>query len=719
MAGFPDAAAGDHGRVHGTCEAPGLGPSGFPSRDSSRATASKEPVSSSLSSRPLARAARAAAGMRGCACTTCGRRHAHCFDARAPTGHWETARSVRLPAARSVMPVVAPVTRMTLHPEPSLLPSDLRAATAPVLVARVRIGIRAVVMAILLYGAADWVAHRNVVVPLWLIAAGQLCILGVAAWLLRGLPSRPRIVATVLVTMAALQWSGVASDALSANPMATLFSSVGAAVASGALFPWGAVPQALMAAVVGVTGVLSFVFVQEATGPFAYPAVMCALLLGGSVFLALASERVRRQRALAEAVLTAFTRRAESEARIATVLARAGEVLAAHLDEPDMLDRLHAIAREALEVDWSSAFILEPRTGGYRLVASAGTAHALREPMLPTELPAGWMPAVGADGAFEVQDATELALPRELLARLRAASFVGAPLSCRGRAVGVQLHGYHTRTGAFSADARRLAAGLAHATALAIENARRIVELEAASRLKTEFVATMSHELRTPLNVITGYTEMLADDVLGPLTSAQRDTVTRMRRSADELLELVNATLDVGRLESGRVSIDRRPVDLGTLVAELDVELRPVLSAGVALRWHGDAAPRAVLTDRGKLKTVVKNVVGNACKFTQRGAVDVHLAWDAGELEVVVRDTGVGIAPEQLPHIFDMFRQGDGSATRRFSGVGLGLHIVSRLVELLGGTIAVESAPGVGSRFTIRLPAPMALVVPEGARASG
>lgn len=631
--------------------------------------------------------------------------------------HAPTGRRFERVLPRTVIGVVVTVTGMT---PPALLPpsDEPRSDVEAVLAARARYAIRLALGVLLVYAVADWVAHHEVVSALWLIAAGQVAALAVAAWFLRGRPTRRRTVVVVLGTMAIVQWSGVVSDALSANPMATLFSAVGAAMATGALFPWGAGPQLAVAGITTATGALSFVLVPAATGATTYVAAMCGILVGGSVLVAHAGEEVRRQRAVAEERLTATTRRAASEARIASVLAQAGETLAAHLDAPDMLDRLHVMAREALDVDWSATLIVDPDTGNYRLVAGVFPPGVRAGERSTSEIPAGWIPPIAPDVTFEVTAAGADPPGRALLGVFRASAVLGAPLWCRGRRLGVQLHGHDAAAGSFSAEAQRLAAGLAHATALAIENARRIVELEAASRLKTEFVATMSHELRTPLNVITGYTEMLADEALGPLTPAQRDTLLRLRRSADELLELVNATLDVGRLEAGRVTVERQSVDLATLLAELDVELRPLLAPGVILRWHAEGAPRAVTIDRAKVKTILKNVTGNACKFTPQGSVDVRVGWTGGLLGLVVRDTGVGIPEDQLPHIFDMFRQGDGSATRRFNGVGLGLHIVRRLVDLLGGTITVESTPGVGTTFTVRLPAPLALVVAEPSCAS-
>ena len=247
----------------------------------------------------------------------------------------------------------------------------------------------------------------------------------------------------------------------------------------------------------------------------------------------------------------------------------------------------------------------------------------------------------------------------------------------------------------------RVAFGIAQFASLAFENARLVEELETATRLKIEFMSTISHELRTPLGVMLGYAEMLGDeDEAGQRTML----LERIRRTGVELLELIDATLNLNRLEAGHDPPRLETVALRDFFTELAADFAALpRPAGVELHWRpGDEL--SLLTDRRKLRMILKNLVGNALKFTPDGSVTVRYGADAGRCTFEVEDTGIGIAPEHLPVIFEMFRQADGSSQRSFSGVGLGLYIVRRLVNQLGGEVRVVSAHGRGSTFTVTLP---------------
>ncbi|MHB8765602.1 MAG: PAS domain-containing protein [Deferrisomatales bacterium] len=230
---------------------------------------------------------------------------------------------------------------------------------------------------------------------------------------------------------------------------------------------------------------------------------------------------------------------------------------------------------------------------------------------------------------------------------------------------------------------------------------------EVANRAKSQFLANMSHELRTPLNSILGYSQVVLDGLEGPLTPDQRDSLTRVERSARLLLHLVNEILDLSKIEAGRVETESLVFDPRSCVEELIAECAPwaqdkglALSAAVA-----PAVPGLVVGDPERLRQVLVNLVENAIKFTPAGAVSVEVGVDSRDeagvtLGFAVHDTGVGIAPELHGVVFEAFTQADESATRAYAGAGLGLAICQRLVPLLGGRIGVESTPGQGSRFS-------------------
>lgn len=247
----------------------------------------------------------------------------------------------------------------------------------------------------------------------------------------------------------------------------------------------------------------------------------------------------------------------------------------------------------------------------------------------------------------------------------------------------------------------RLEARVAERTHELTEANERLREVD---RLKSEFLATMSHELRTPLNAILGFSSLMLADRNESLSEHQRRSLGHVNSAGHHLLSLINDLLDLSRIESGRMDCDIEPLDAGALITEVLALLKPAADAK-GLRLQGSLQPPLMMhSDRRKLCQVLLNLVNNAVKFTNVGAVEVRAAIVVGELRVEIEDTGIGIAGEQMKNLFQPFRQLDSSLRRVHEGTGLGLYLCRRLLELLGGRIEVSSQPGVGSCFRVTLP---------------
>ena len=270
----------------------------------------------------------------------------------------------------------------------------------------------------------------------------------------------------------------------------------------------------------------------------------------------------------------------------------------------------------------------------------------------------------------------------------------------------------HPEAGAFEAREVRLVAWVAAQAAVAIDNARlherqqrARAEAEAANRSKDEFLATLSHELRTPLSAILGWARMLRE---GGLTAVDEGRALEViERNAKVQIQLIEDLLDVSRIVSGKAELDIRPVHPVTLIEAVLDSMRPGAAAkSISLESSLDLRGGPIAADPARMQQVLWNLVANAIKFTARGGrIDVRLARAEPNVEIAVSDTGEGIRPEMLPHVFERFRQGDSSTTRRHGGLGLGLTLVKHLVEAHGGTVTADSAgPGQGATFTVRLP---------------
>jgi PAS domain S-box-containing protein len=375
----------------------------------------------------------------------------------------------------------------------------------------------------------------------------------------------------------------------------------------------------------------------------------------------------------------------EREGRISAALARAGGELISALETPVLFERLCQLATELLGCTAGRTLLWDAGADVFAPVAAVGE---IAGGALLASSPSRGALALLFAGSGDVAEPE----PGLLAMALR-----------HGRdLVGVQIvsgeRGY-----AFTPEQRRIAEGVAQVASLALANSRLIAELARASRLKSEFVSTMSHELRTPLNVILGYAEMAREPSLDEAERA--DNLRRIEQAARDLLDLIESTLEVGRIDAGRDVVRLEAIRLRDFLADLGEACRrlPRRSA-VRFSWPDDVADCVVTTDPRKLIVVVRNLVGNALKFTEHG--EVRVAVDVSDEAVVlaVSDTGIGIRREDQASIFEMFRQADGSDTRRFGGTGLGLYIVRRFVDQLNGRIALESAPGCGATFTITLP---------------
>ena len=240
------------------------------------------------------------------------------------------------------------------------------------------------------------------------------------------------------------------------------------------------------------------------------------------------------------------------------------------------------------------------------------------------------------------------------------------------------------------------------------EIARKNAELEAISRTKSDFLANMSHELRTPLNAVIGFTGTLLMRLPGPLTADQERQLTIIQSSSSHLLSLINDLLDLAKIESGKVELNREHIVCQATLDDLAASFRLMAhQKGLEFRVVMPAGDIVLHTDRRALSQIVINLINNAIKFTDHGMVIMELqqrqihenAQAQDWIDIIISDTGIGISAEQETKLFQAFGQLDATLSRRFEGTGLGLYLSCKLADLLGGSIRVESSLGVGSRF--------------------
>ncbi len=399
----------------------------------------------------------------------------------------------------------------------------------------------------------------------------------------------------------------------------------------------------------------------------------------------------------------------DQQSQLFSTLAELGQTLIGSLDQPHMLEELCRHTRRALQVDVSHVYLANPEGTAFVPVAQDGDTpeqwERLRVVPIDRSMLADMLTASEATDSIEISPwMNSNLLPPGLQQAYGIHAGLFTALRRGGQIIGTLSAGFRSPTQPFSLQQHRMARGMAHLASLALHNTRLMAELEKANQIKSNFVANMSHELRTPLNVIIGYQDLLRDEDLGPLNVEQREIVDRLTHYARQLLMLVNDTLDLSRLEAGRVEIRRARFDVGKLLARLRTESEEAWGdRGLRLDFAWESG-LDVWTDEDKLHVVLRSLIANAAKFTEVGGITVRATRYDGGVEISVADTGIGIAPELQQRIFEPFTQAAPHISERYGGAGLGLHIVKRFLEILGGAISLESTPGVGSTFRVRLP---------------
>ena len=230
-------------------------------------------------------------------------------------------------------------------------------------------------------------------------------------------------------------------------------------------------------------------------------------------------------------------------------------------------------------------------------------------------------------------------------------------------------------------------------------------QLDDSNRMKTVFLSNMSHELRTPLNSVIALSGVLNRRLKGTVPSEEHGYLDVIERNGKQLLALINDILDLSRIEAGREEIEIQKFNLSELTRDVVEMIEPqAVQKNLRLIFKSGNTPQNIISDSEKIRHIIQNIVGNAVKFTEEGKVEVAVEIKEEKSYIVVTDTGIGIDKDQLSHIFEEFRQADGSNSRRYGGTGLGLAIAKKYAHLLGGDITVESSPGKGSKFTVCLP---------------
>jgi PAS domain S-box-containing protein len=411
--------------------------------------------------------------------------------------------------------------------------------------------------------------------------------------------------------------------------------------------------------------------------------------------------------------------RAQAEAL--QIINELGRVLSAELDLKKLVQALTDAATSLVRAQFGAFFynVLDAGGGSYMLYALSGVDRRHFERLPMPRATALFGATFRGEGVIRLGDVTQdprygqnsphRGMPR---GHLPVRSYLAIPVNSRsGEVLGGLFFG-HAEPGVFTEGDERIIVGLAGQAAIAIDNARLFDAVlkaretaEIANRLKDEFLATVSHELRTPLNAVLGWTSLLRTTQMDDARRARAlETIERNARLQQKIVEDL---LDVSRIIAGQLRLNKEPMPFRPVVESAVESIKPQAAAkSIELTVELGDDPAILIADHARLHQVIWNLLSNALKFTpEGGAVRVSLDVIDSRVELVVADTGVGIAPEFLPHVFERFRQEDQRVTRVHGGLGLGLAIVRHLTEMHGGSVAAVSAgEGKGATFIVRLP---------------
>jgi len=400
------------------------------------------------------------------------------------------------------------------------------------------------------------------------------------------------------------------------------------------------------------------------------------------------------------------------------ILAAISELMGTSLPFEEVITNAMQFASSTLGVDGSSLLLVHPKEGDlYYTIPLGAKADQLKKIQLAKgEGIAGFVvesgrPLVVSDVTREPHFSKRL----DQMTKFKTRSIVCVPLRVGDDLIGaIGVVSRNNKEALGDKDLDKLTA-ISGPVAMMIQNARFISEIKSlhdqlgeAYRAKTEFLASMTHELRTPLNIVIGNLDLLLGGFVGDLNDRQRESIKTSLRNSGEVLNLITGLLDLSRIEAGHYVINVEEFDIEDIWTELELLFRIGLTGKkVDLSWEVKSPMAHLRTDKIKVKEILGNIVFNAVKYTERGKIQVFVSPAKGgeEVKIEVRDTGVGIPKESLEFIFEPFHQLKGSSRRAQGGVGLGLNIVKKLLNLLHGRIEVESEEGKGSTFTVRLPA--------------